>query len=50
MGNNTEAAKDFVKTLELLFTDFVASYRLGMVYFRKKDFENAIKWLKVQNS
>lgn len=47
MGNDTEAAKDFSKTLELYPTDFVAAYRLGMVYFRKKDFENAVKWLKV---
>lgn len=47
MGNDVEAAKDFAKTLEIHPTDFVASYRLGMVYFRKKDFENAVKWLKV---
>lgn len=47
MGNDTEAAKDFSKTLELHPGDFVAAYRLGMVYFRKKDFENAVKWLKV---
>ena len=47
MGNDTEAAKDFSKTLEIYPTDFMAAYRLGMVYFRKKDFENAVKWLKV---
>jgi tetratricopeptide (TPR) repeat protein len=47
MGNDTEAAKDFSKTLELHPGDFVAAYRLGMVYFRKKDFENAVKCLKV---
>ena len=47
MGNDTEAAKDFAKTLELHAADFVASYRLGMVYFRRKDFENAVKWLRV---
>lgn len=47
MGNDIEAAKDFSKTLELHPEDFVAAYRLGMVYFRKKDFENAVKWLKV---
>lgn len=47
MGNDNDASKDFAKTLELHPTDFVASYRLGMVYFRKKDFENAVKWLKV---
>jgi len=46
MGNDVEAEKDFRKTLELLPNDFVAAYRLGMVYFRKKDFENAIIWLK----
>lgn len=47
MGNDIEAEKDFRKTLALHPTDFVSAYRLGMVYFRKKDFENAIKWLKV---
>lgn len=47
MGNDIEAEKDFRKTLELLPNHFVAAYRLGMVYFRKKDFENAIKWLKL---
>ncbi len=47
MGNDIEAEKDFRRTLELLPNDFVSAYRLGMVYFRKKDFENAIKWLKV---
>jgi Flp pilus assembly protein TadD len=47
MGNDIEAEKDFRKTLELLPNDFVAAYRLGMVYFRNKDLENAIKWLKL---
>lgn len=47
MGSDIEAEKDFRKTLELLPNDFVAAYRLGMVYFRKKDFENAIIWLKI---
>ena len=47
MGNDIEAEKDFRKTLELLPNDFVAAYRLGMVFFRKKDFDNAIKWLKL---
>ena len=47
MGNDIEAEKDFRKTLELLPNDFVAAYRLGMVYFRNKDLVNAIKWLKL---
>jgi tetratricopeptide (TPR) repeat protein len=47
MGNDNEAEKDFKKTLELLPNDFLSAYRLGMVYSRKKDFENAVKWLKV---
>jgi tetratricopeptide (TPR) repeat protein len=52
MGNDIEAEKDFRKTLELNPNDFVASYRLGMVFFRKNDFENAVNWLKIsyQNS
>jgi tetratricopeptide (TPR) repeat protein len=47
MGNDIEAEKNFRKTLELLPNDFVSAYRLGMVFFRKKDFDNAIKWLKL---
>lgn len=47
MGNDIEAEKDFKKTLELLPNDFLSAYRLGMVYSRKKDFETAVKWLKV---
>jgi tetratricopeptide (TPR) repeat protein len=50
IGKDIEAEKDFRKTLELLPTDSVAAYRLGMVYFRKKDFENAVKWLKIAYS
>lgn len=49
MGNDLEAEKDFKKTLELLPNDFLAAYRLGMVYSRKKDFENAVKWLKISH-
>ncbi|MEP6628644.1 MAG: tetratricopeptide repeat protein [Ginsengibacter sp.] len=47
MGNDIDASKDFIKTLELHSTHFVAAYRLGMVYFRKKDIHSAVKWLKV---
>jgi len=47
LGNDIEAEKDFRKTLKLVPNDYVAAYRLGMVYFRKKDFDNAIKWLKL---
>ncbi len=50
MGNDIDAEKDFRKTLELLPTDSVAAYRLGMVYFRKQDFENAVKWLKISHA
>lgn len=49
MGNDLEAEKDFKKTLELLPNDFLAAYRLGMVYSRKKDFENAVKWLRISH-
>lgn len=49
MGNDIEAEKDFKKTLELLPNDFLAAYRLGMVYSRKKDFESAVKQLKVSH-
>jgi len=50
MGNDIEAEKDFRKALQLHPNDFVASYRLGMVYFRKKDFDNAVKWLKISHA
>jgi tetratricopeptide (TPR) repeat protein len=46
MGDDASAEKDFKKTIELDSSHFVAAYRLGMVYFRKKDFETAVKWLK----
>jgi Flp pilus assembly protein TadD len=47
MGNDYEAEKDFRKSLELQPNNFLAAYRLGMVFFRKKDFNSAIKWLKL---
>lgn len=47
MGNDLEAEKDFRKTLQLHPTDFLAAYRLGMIYSRKKEFENTVKWLKI---
>jgi tetratricopeptide (TPR) repeat protein len=46
MGNDLAAEKDFRKSLELLPNNYVGAYRLGMVYFRKKDFDNAIEWLE----
>lgn len=46
MGNDEAAERDFKKNLELSPDSYVGAYRLGMVYFRKKDFENAIKWLE----
>ena len=38
IGNDNEAEKDFRKTLSFIPNDFVAAYRLGMVYYRKKGF------------
>lgn len=46
MGNDIKAAEDFTKALDLLPTSYIAAFRLGMVYYRKEDFENAVKWLK----
>ncbi|MCD6111981.1 MAG: hypothetical protein J7J86_01795, partial [Bacteroidales bacterium] len=46
MGNDEAAERDFRKNLELLPDSYVGAYRLGMFYFRKNDFENAIKWLE----
>jgi tetratricopeptide (TPR) repeat protein len=49
LKNDLNAEKDFRKTLELNETDFVAAYRLGMIYFRRKDIENAVKWLRISH-
>jgi tetratricopeptide (TPR) repeat protein len=46
MGDDISCENDCRKALELEPKNFVAAYRLGMVFFRKKDFENAIKWLR----
>jgi tetratricopeptide (TPR) repeat protein len=45
-GNDLEAEKDFVKSLQLNPGNFVAAYRLGFVHFRNNDLENAINWLR----
>lgn len=45
MGDDLFAERDFRKALELEPTGYVAAYRLGMVYFRKKDFNSAVEWL-----
>jgi len=47
MGNDIEAEKDFIKVLQIEREHFVAEYRLGMIYYRKRDFETAVMWLKL---
>jgi Flp pilus assembly protein TadD len=47
LGNDLEAGNDFRKALEISPDNYVAAYRLGMVFFREKDFNNAIKWLRI---
>lgn len=49
LGNDIEAEKDFRKTLEMEPSSYISAYRLGMIFFRKNDFENAIKWLKISH-
>lgn len=44
--NITAAEKDFVAALKLDPTDFLAAYRLGMIYSDRQDRANAAKWLK----
>ncbi len=46
-GNDFEAEKDFRKVLEIERNQFTAAYRLGMVFFRKKDLFSAIEWLNI---
>ena len=45
MGNDVSAQQDFERACSLDPTSFLSAYRLGMVYSRKKDIQNAIKWL-----
>jgi tetratricopeptide (TPR) repeat protein len=46
-GNDLEAENDFRKALEIEKNQFIAAYRMGMVYFRKKDLITAIEWLNI---
>lgn len=46
MGNDIDAEKDFIKTLEMESNNFIAQYRLGMMFSRKKDLVSAVKWLQ----
>jgi tetratricopeptide (TPR) repeat protein len=50
MGDTESAENDYRKSLEIESDNYLAAYRLGMLYFSKKDFENAIKWLKISNN
>lgn len=36
LGNDLEAENDFRRATDIRPTDYVAAYRLGMVFFRKK--------------
>lgn len=46
-GNDLAAENDFRKALEIEKNQFIAAYRMGMVYFRKKDLITAIEWLNI---
>jgi Flp pilus assembly protein TadD len=45
-GFTDEAKKDFHHAVELLPNEFIAAYRLGMIYYLENDIEKAISWLK----
>jgi len=47
LNDNLNAEKDFKKALEIMPNEFVAAYRLGMIFFGKQNFKEAIKWLKI---
>ncbi len=49
-GNDIAAEKDFRRTLVLEPNSFMAAYRIGMVYFRKNEIENAIMFLKLAHT
>lgn len=49
MGDDNFAFRDFSKAVELCPTDAIALYRLGMVYYRRKDIEKAITYLEKAN-
>lgn len=47
IGNDLEAKNDYSKSISLDKNNFVAAFRLGMLFYKKDDLENAIKWLTI---
>lgn len=45
MGDDISAEKDFLCALELSPNDYLPFYRIGMIYFRKKDFQTSANML-----
>ena len=46
MGDDNKAKVDFEKALLLNPDDYIAQFRLGMLYQRRKDLNNAVVWLR----
>lgn len=46
MGDDNKAKVDFEKALQLNPDDYIAQFRLGMLYQRRKDLNNAVVWLR----
>lgn len=46
MKNEARAEEDYRKALDLYPADYIAAYKLGMLFFRKKNLTDAVKWLK----
>lgn len=46
MGDDVNAKKDFLKALQMKPDDYLAQFRLGMLYSREKNLEKAVEWLR----
>lgn len=46
MGDDNKAKVDFEKALQLNPDDYIAQFRLGMLYQRRNDVNNAVVWLR----
>lgn len=46
MGDDVNAKKDFMKAVQMKPDDYLAQFRLGMLYSREKNLEKAVEWLR----
>lgn len=46
MGDDNRAKADFEKALQLNPNDYIAQFRMGMLYQRRNDLNSAVSWLR----